>query len=185
MNITDVRADIERYTSAYTGKGPLTTVEVDRLVALAAIADTNGVAPDAYNAWVPATAVTLDTLRVPSTRTGYVYRVTTAGTTGATEPATWPTTIGQTVTDNTVVWTVDAVAPWLGEWDARAAAAIGCEWRAAKLADQFQVALGSGKQFNRQWTPEFWLKRADALRGTSGSGGFGVVTLRTEGYASY
>lgn len=34
---------------------------------------------------------------------GFLYRATNDGVTGATEP-TWPTTIGQTVADNTVTW---------------------------------------------------------------------------------
>jgi hypothetical protein len=40
----------------------------------------------------------------PSTRNGYVYKCTTAGTTAGTEP-TWPTTPGNTVTDGGAVWT--------------------------------------------------------------------------------
>ena len=97
-------------------------------------------------------------------------------------------TIGQTVTDGGVTWTVDAYAPWLGAWDVNEAAAVGCEWRAAKLADNFTVALGSGKSFNRMETPQFWLARAKDLRSRSGIGGngVGVLTLRTESYrASY
>jgi hypothetical protein len=180
VNVTDVRFDIEHHTNAYTGKGALTTVEVDRLVRLAAVADANAVTPDSYIVWAPSAAYTLDTRRVPSQRTGYVYRVTTAGTSGATEPATWPTVIGQTVTDGTVVWTADAVAPWLGAWNVFEAAATGCEWRATKLADNFTVALGSGKSFNRMETPMFWLDRAKQLRQR---GGIGVITLRSV-YAS-
>lgn len=42
----------------------------------------------------------------PTTPNGYRYRCTTAGTSSATEPASWPTTIGATVTDGTVVWTM-------------------------------------------------------------------------------
>jgi hypothetical protein len=173
VNLLDVRFDIEHHTNAYTGKGALTTAEVDRLVRLAAVADANAVAPDTYTVWAPSTAYTLNTLRVPSERTGFVYRVTTAGTTGAGEPS-WPLVIGQTVTDGTAVWTVDAAAPWLGAWNVYEAAAIGCEWRATKLADNFTVALGSGKSFNRMETPKFWLDRAKQLRQR---GGIGVLQL--------
>lgn len=182
MNLTDVRFDIEHHTNAYTGKGALTTIEVDRLVRLAATPDANGTEPDTYQVWLPSTALTLGTVRVPSTRTGYVYRVTTAGTTAVSEPSAWPLVVGQTVTDGSVTWTVDATAYWLGNWDVNEAAAVGCEWRAVKLADNFTVALGAGKSFNRMETPQFWLARAKDLRLTSGSGSVGVLTLRTESF---
>ena len=42
---------------------------------------------------------------VPTTANGYIYECTTVGTTSATIEPTWPTTIGGTVTDGTVVWT--------------------------------------------------------------------------------
>jgi hypothetical protein len=182
MNAIDVRFDIEHHTNAYTGKGALTTVEVDRLVRLAATPDSNSTVPDDYLVWAPSTALTLTTLRVPSTRTGYVYRVSTAGTTGLAEPSVWPTTLGQTIGDGTVTWTVDAAAPWLGVWDVYAASAVGCRWRAAKLADQFNVALGAGKSFNRRETPEFWIALAEKFEQESGSGSVGVLTLRTESF---
>jgi len=40
---------------------------------------------------------------VPTAANGHVYKCTTAGTTGSTEP-TWPTTHGATVADGSVVW---------------------------------------------------------------------------------
>jgi hypothetical protein len=42
---------------------------------------------------------------------GYVYCCTVAGTTNSTHPA-WPTTPGNTVTDNTVTWTCLAKSVW-------------------------------------------------------------------------
>lgn len=50
------------------------------------------------------TAVTLNQTTVPNSHNGRMYKCTTAGTTGASEP-TWPTTDGGTVTDGTAVWT--------------------------------------------------------------------------------
>lgn len=50
------------------------------------------------------TAVTLGQTTVPATGNGRMYRCSTAGTTGAGEPA-WPTTTAGTVADGTAVWT--------------------------------------------------------------------------------
>ena len=36
---------------------------------------------------------------------GFIFKATTAGTTGSTEPTTWSQTVGGTVTDGTVTWT--------------------------------------------------------------------------------
>jgi hypothetical protein len=54
--------------------------------------------------WAPGEAQIIGDLLVPSTLNGYLYRCTTAGTTGATEP-TWPVAVGATVSDGTAVWT--------------------------------------------------------------------------------
>lgn len=50
------------------------------------------------------TTVAVHVVVLPSTSNGYCYEATTGGDTSGTEP-TWPTTIGDTVTDGTVVWT--------------------------------------------------------------------------------
>lgn len=56
--------------------------------------------------WIASTAYSLDDIVVPTgaNATGFAYRCTTAGTTDVAEPA-WPTTLGDTITDGTVVWT--------------------------------------------------------------------------------
>lgn len=54
--------------------------------------------------WTASTAYVLDTIRRPTSDNGFVYVVTTAGTSSGTQP-TWPTTAGSTVTDGSVVWT--------------------------------------------------------------------------------
>ncbi|MGE0289381.1 MAG: metallophosphoesterase [Bradyrhizobium sp.] len=64
-------------------------------------------------AWGATTAKSVGDYVYPLARsTGFIYRCTTAGDTGGTEPTfdgtaatDWPTTIGGTVTDGTVVWT--------------------------------------------------------------------------------
>lgn len=54
--------------------------------------------------WAATTAYSLGDSARPTTPNGYRYEVTTAGTSGGSEP-TWPTTIDSTVTDGTIEWT--------------------------------------------------------------------------------
>jgi len=63
--------------------------------------------------WRTATAYALNDLALPTAPAAQplLFKATTAGTSGATQP-TWPTTVGATVTDGTVTWT--AVAPAAG-----------------------------------------------------------------------
>ncbi len=58
-------------------------------------------------AWVGEQARDLGYLAIPTVSNGRYYEVTTAGTTGATQP-TWPLAVGSTVADGTVVWTCRA-----------------------------------------------------------------------------
>ena len=60
----------------------------------------------AYTAWAASTAFAVGDVRraTASQNSGLVFECTTAGTSGSSEPA-WPTDIGSTLTDNTVVWT--------------------------------------------------------------------------------
>lgn len=63
----------------------------------------------AYSAWASSTAYSVGNIvRASSLQaSGLVFRCTTAGTSGGSEPA-WGTDIGSTVTDGTVVWTAVA-----------------------------------------------------------------------------
>lgn len=66
--------------------------------------------------WVASTAYALNDKRIPTqpNRNGFVYKVTTAGTTSGTEP-TWPLDVGLSVTDGSVVWQcVDLEDTWYG-----------------------------------------------------------------------
>jgi hypothetical protein len=56
------------------------------------------------NDWAASTAYSLGNFVKPVNENGYHYECTTAGTSGAAEPA-WPTSPGQTVLDGTAVWT--------------------------------------------------------------------------------
>lgn len=53
------------------------------------------------------TAYTVGYRVIPATPNGYAYDCTTAGTSHATNEPTWPTVVGKTVTDGTVVWTCE------------------------------------------------------------------------------
>ena len=55
-------------------------------------------------AWAASTAYSLGAAVRPTTRNTFAYEVTTAGTSGASQP-TWPTTPGNTVVNGTVTWT--------------------------------------------------------------------------------
>jgi len=60
----------------------------------------------AYSAWASSTAYSVGNIvRASSLQaSGLVFQCTTAGTSSSTQPA-WPTDIGSTITDGTVVWT--------------------------------------------------------------------------------
>ena len=67
----------------------------------------------AYTAWAASTGFAVGDVRRASTsqNSGLVFECTTAGTSGSSEPS-WPTDIGSTITDNTVVWTaISSVYP--------------------------------------------------------------------------
>lgn len=60
---------------------------------------------DTLTNWAVATAKTLGVSVEPTVDNTYRYECTTAGTTHATTEPVWPTTIGLTIADGTVVWT--------------------------------------------------------------------------------
>jgi len=64
-------------------------------------------APTAPDDWVTETAYVLTDFAKPILENDYWYECTTAGTTAVPEP-TWPTTVGETVSDGTAVWTCRA-----------------------------------------------------------------------------
>lgn len=113
--------------------------ELQDLLAQAVRADAAGTAPDTYRRWHSGIAYALGATVVPAPRNGSVYVVTTAGTSGATQP-TWPMGAGATVTDGTVVWTRQGAAPWAYTVDLNAAAAEGWRWKAGKCSNRVDVS---------------------------------------------
>lgn len=121
--------------------------------------------------WAASTAYALNDVRKPTTpnRTGYCYRATTAGTTGATEPV-WPQEIGVTVTDGTVVWTcLDVEETWyciqsingtsvrIDNWNntmGNAGRGYGgaTETVATYKREPIKLAMGTGFQFQKSGT---------------------------------
>lgn len=67
------------------------------------------------NTWAASTGYSLGDIVAPTAPNNYYYVCTTAGTSGGTEPATWSTTIGGTVSDGSVTWTVAYDAEWTVE----------------------------------------------------------------------
>jgi len=63
--------------------------------------------------WKASTAYTAGQLARPTVLNNFYYKVTTAGTSDVTEP-TWPTTVGSTVKDGTVIWTCCTGSEYLG-----------------------------------------------------------------------
>jgi|SRR5215510_4600107 len=53
--------------------------------------------------WAATTAYLIGQIRRPTTGNGFVYKATANGTSAGSEP-TWPTVIGQCVTDGTTAW---------------------------------------------------------------------------------
>lgn len=127
----------------------LSAAELGRLLRYAAITDESGNEPDVWPAWAATTAYALNYRVVPASRNGYVYKVSTAGTSGSGAP-TWPTTIDETVSDGTVTWTCEATAPWTPTYGAsglNVAAMRGWEMKFAKLTNN-ETFSSDGASFN-------------------------------------
>jgi hypothetical protein len=186
MDLATARTHLRSMTQ-YTVSPILTDAEIEDLLLMARARDFNGYGP--YDVWAPATPYRAGlayttwpdgevypgaTVRVPTVDNGHLYIVTHAGISGGTEPA-WPLTAGTTVADGGVTWREAGFYYWTPTWDLRRAAAEGWRWKAAKVAAQYEVSVGTGKTFKRDQQYAMCLKMAEQY---GGSGGGGIRSAR-------
>jgi hypothetical protein len=81
---------------------PSSNTTAEELIRVAFSFATNS--QDVYPTWQGSSVVVLNDIYLPTMLNGHKYKVTTAGTTGATEP-TWPTGVGATVASGSAVFT--------------------------------------------------------------------------------
>jgi hypothetical protein len=105
-NDDDDIIDTTDYTATMTIRAPDPSGDV-----LLTVDDTGGGIVLGFDPpiWEAATVYGVGQQVVPTTLNGYVYEVTVAGTSHASTEPTWPTTIGNTVVDNTVTWRAEEV----------------------------------------------------------------------------
>lgn len=111
----------------------LTQDEINTLLEGARVIDANGVSPDSYTKWLSSTVYALADVAVPTKRNGLFYVVTTAGTSGVTEPV-WG--LAGTTVDGTVNWGVGGPIYWTPTYNLNRAASKGWRLKAAKVANR-------------------------------------------------
>jgi hypothetical protein len=104
------------------------------------------------SSWGATTTYQLGDIVRPTVSTGRIYRAVTGGTSGSSQP-TWPTILGQTVTDGSVIWEyvgdryirLDAASP---SWGPSATFNTAPRWGICYVAgatpgtDDFVIAVG-------------------------------------------
>lgn len=160
MNESEARAKLVDLTAANTFP-TLTDEQVDRLLRSSRRVDVDGVLPSDDTEWAAATDYVVDDLIVPTVRSGRAYKVTVAGTSGATEP-TWPTVHGDTVTLDGVTYedVTDDHAIWSGPWDFNRAAAEGWRIKAANVSNRHDFGSNQGN-YNPSQVFEHCVKMAE------------------------
>jgi len=101
--------------------------------------------------WVASTSYNVGNIVIPTTANGYTYECTTAGTSDSSE-CTWPTTVGETVTDGTVVWTCRQQAVWTcraqpqwkvinqnGVWERVYDSAVNVKWFGVNCGNNYAI----------------------------------------------
>jgi hypothetical protein len=163
-NATDALVALQDLTQ-WTVEPQLSAAELQRLLRQAVAPDEDGNDPDAWPSWVALTAYPLDYRVVPATRNGYVYIVTTAGTSGASAPS-FDTDIDDTTVDGTVTWTTEDTAPWTPTYSTSGlyrAALLGWETKYRKLTAG-ETFSADGASFNPEARRKDIRAEIDALR---------------------
>ena len=117
--------------------------------------------------WTLNTSYSLGQIVKPVSANGFIYICTTAGTSNSTEP-TWPTTpIGQTVSDNTVVWTLYSVAHAVTEIKlATTQIGLASATAGAALNIGTSISNGSGNAIT------VWVQLTNAVQDVSNNTGY-------------
>jgi hypothetical protein len=101
-------------------------------------------------AWTAAAAYAEGDFIVPTAGklTGFFYECTTAGTSHAATEPSWPTVLGETVVDNTVVWSChspnessQAGVYWIDSW----------QWQSASGRSSFVLYCIDGSELSKSW----------------------------------
>lgn len=93
--------------------------------------------------WTASTAYTVGQYVTPTTSNGRLYKCTTAGTTGASQP-TWPTTNAGTVVDGGVTWTEQTTALLGGTFPTEVSGGSYARSSAAASLANFAGTQGAG-----------------------------------------
>lgn len=106
-----------------------------------------GSGPGLVTSWVAATAVLAGAYMKPvgasQLSNPLLFECTTAGTTHASVEPTWPSTVGQTVTDGTVTWTARAAVELPADIQEASIITV-CQWFGGALAVPAGIKVESG-----------------------------------------
>lgn len=144
--------------------------ELGDLLDGATLPDATGRLATADASWISGIAYEVGDLVVPRSRTGRLYVVTVAGTSGADEPV-WPSS--GSVTADGVTYELDTTTiptAWKPTYDLAAAASEGWRWKAGLVSDRFRFADG-GDSYDRNQVFEHCNKMAELYESKSRAGG--------------
>ena len=93
------------WSGAHVSDGTITWTKVSNVQAWDTLSGTLAWGFDFNPAWQASYAYPASAIVQPTVFNGFLYQSSGSGTSGAAEPSSWPTTIGQTVNDGGVTWT--------------------------------------------------------------------------------